>query len=188
MWSKFKTHVLIVVLAGACVAVSAQNQSPSPFGDDRYANDPCGDPRLESSIWAGVAGRVVEVVDGDTIVMIHKGHRLRVQLIGIEAPVLNQKFGRESQQLLERLVQNVNVEVWVSTKWWSKRSMPEEILGVVHIRERDMLQVNLEMMRAGLVLYKSPPSYSMSGYSACHLAKAEEKARAAKLGLWSDSQ
>jgi endonuclease YncB( thermonuclease family) len=188
MWPTLKTLVLVVVLAGACVGSSAQDRSPGPFGDDRYADDPCGDPRLESSVWAGVKGKVIEVVDGDTIAMIHKGKRLRVQLLGIEAPVLNQKFGREAQQLLERLVQNIDVEVWVSTDWWSKRSMPEEILGVIYILERDMLQVNLELMRAGLVLYKSPPSYKMSGYSACHLAKAEEKAQAAKLGLWSASQ
>lgn len=176
--TELKILLLVYVLAGSCVGVCAQDSNP-------YANDPCGDPRVESSSWAVVEGNVNEVVDGDTVVMTHKGKRLRVELIGIEAPALNQRFGREAQEFLERLVKNAKVGVWVSSNWWFKRSIPKEILGVVYLGGRDALQVNLELMRAGLARYKSPPPYKMSNYSACHLAKAEESAQAAKLGLWS---
>ncbi len=175
-----RTLVLVCVLAGACAGVRAQDQ--------QYANDPCGDPRVESSLWALVEGKVVEVVDGDTIVITHTGRRLRVHLIGIEAPALTQKFGRDAQQLLERLVKNVNVDVSVSTGWWREGARATEVLGVVHLRQPDMLQVNLELIRAGLARYKDPPAYKMSSYSACHLAKAEEKAQAAKIGLWAASK
>src|SRR5689334_6494951 len=78
--------------------------------------DPCGDPTVESFACPLVRGRVVKVLDGDTLILeLAKGRRLRVHLVGIAAPELRQEYGRASRRLLGSLVSGRMVEVCVKT-------------------------------------------------------------------------
>jgi len=45
-------------------------------------------------------GRVVNIVDGDTLTVLASKNQIRVRLDGIDAPERNQAFGKRSRQSL----------------------------------------------------------------------------------------
>ena len=94
----------------------------------------------------------------------------KIRLYGIDAPESRQAFGQKSKQHLSSLVFGKDVRVA-----YKSRDKYGRILGTVYV---DGLDVNLEMLRAGLAWhykrYDKSPAY----------AAAESEARAAKRGLW----
>jgi endonuclease YncB( thermonuclease family) len=166
----------------SCVSL-ALAQSPD-------SADPCGDPAVESSFWGLVKGKVVKVEDGDTVLIslrdkYHKEKNLkRIHLIGLDAPERGEPFGEASRLMLEGLVQNRVIEVWVKTTLAFRSRLPAEITGVAHLRGLQMLDVNLLMIVSGMARYKESEPYSMSDYTECHYVRAEEEARTARRGLW----
>lgn len=164
-----------------CVALLSCDRLASAQSTDLV--DPCGDPAMESSAWAGIKGKVLKVEDGDTFTISVRGKGVkRINLIGIEAPRLDQPLGEAARNLLERLVSGRAVEVWVKPAW--RERMPSATAGVVHLRNIEMLDVNLLLIQSGLARYKEAEPYSMSSHTACHYVKAEEDARNARRGLW----
>jgi micrococcal nuclease len=149
--------------------------------------DPCGDPRVESFSCPLLRGKVVKVLDGDTLILdLANRRRLRVHLAGIAAPAPREEFGRASRLLLGSLVSGRAVEVCVNTSQYLllRRSRVKESAGVVHIRSMGLLDVNLLMIQAGLARHAKAQPYSMSNHAECHYVRAEEEARAAGRGLW----
>ncbi|WP_180558431.1 thermonuclease family protein, partial [Arsenophonus endosymbiont of Apis mellifera] len=61
--------------------------------------------------FANFSGRVVNVIDGDTIYVLMEGKLVKVRLIGIDAPELGQPFGRRSKQNLLHLSAKKQAEV-----------------------------------------------------------------------------
>lgn len=54
---------------------------------------------------ADISGRIVRVLDGDTVELLEPGDRLtRVRLAGIDAPEKSQPFGQRSRQELSSMV------------------------------------------------------------------------------------
>ncbi len=97
-----KTFSVIAIFCCCSICAVAQGFE---VPQNQYANDPCGNPAVESMAWTSVEGKVVKVIDGDTIIIsLDSKKRLLVHLVGIDAPALNQPFGREAQQFLERSV------------------------------------------------------------------------------------
>ena len=60
-------------------------------------------------------GQVVRVVDGDTYDMLAGGVRYRVRLLGVDAPELNQPFGRQASDSVARLVERQPL-VWLTRR------------------------------------------------------------------------
>lgn len=123
---------------------------------------------------AEIIGRVVGVADGDTITVLDemdKG-RFRVRLYGIDAPEKKQAFGNKAKQYLSSLVYSKRVSVRFSTVDRYGR-----IVGRVYVSGKD---ISLVMLSAGYawhyVHFDKSPEY----------AAAENKARSAGVGLWSD--
>ena len=119
-------------------------------------------------------GKVKKIVDGDSIIVLDKDDKEQeVQLEGIDAPEPKQDFGGEATKLLDKKISGKEVV----GKWKTKDSF-ERILGHVYIGEQF---VNLEMVRIGAAWhfkrYNKDPEF----------AKAEDKAREVKLGLWKES-
>jgi endonuclease YncB( thermonuclease family) len=139
--------------------------------------DECGSPLRESMLWMSVKGKVIRVVDGDTIILLTKDNkRKRVNLVAVDASA-----GQDAaRSLLSGLVLNRHISVLVNPSN-IKSGMAA---GVVHAQEKD---VNRELLEAGVVRYRAPKSYSVSRYTACVYRIVESEAREAKRGLWENA-
>ena len=117
--------------------------------------------------------RVVSVHDGDTITGLDDSKtQYKIRLDAIDAPELGQTFGQASKKSLSEKVFGKDVVVIPKTKDKYGRTV-----GHILIDGRD---VNLEMLEEGMAWH-----YKHYDRNA-RLARAEDEARAAKKGLWSD--
>lgn len=57
------------------------------------------------------SGKVIAVLDGDTLLVLQENNPVKVRLVGIDAPELAQPFGEEARQSLAGLVMNRQVQV-----------------------------------------------------------------------------
>ncbi len=123
-----------------------------------------------------IAGRVVTVPDGDTLTLRTDGGReVKVRLFGIDAPEMDQDWGRPARRLLSGLTdrRTVRVEQY-------GRDQYGRVVGRVFVEDRP---VDREMVAAGRAWvyerYCSAPH--------CDQLRAEQQeARQKKLGLWED--
>ena len=130
---------------------------------------------------AELYGRVVDVPDGDSIVVLDERRRQhRVRLAGIDAPEKGQRFSNRSRDHLNTLLRRQHVLVV-----WHKRDSYERLLGVVYLEGRD---VNLEQVQAGYAWwyrgYAAEQSYEMRR----RYEHAESEARRERRGFWADSR
>jgi micrococcal nuclease len=119
-------------------------------------------------------GRVVRVVDGDTLEVM-KGERAeKVRLWGIDAPEHNQDWGSRSKQMASSLAFGREVTVRERDRDRYGRTVGEVVLP-------DGKILNEEMVRAGLAWW-----YRRHAPDSRVLKALEEEARAARRGLWGD--
>ena len=123
---------------------------------------------------ASQTGRVVEVADGDTVVLGTAQGRRRVRLFGIDAPESGQRFGAESRAALAGMVLGNVV---------SLRAVGTDRYGrVVGVISRGSTDVNLAMVQLGWAWHAA--RYDLRRV----LRDAQRAARAAKRGLWADDR
>lgn len=123
---------------------------------------------------AEIKGKVVGVIDGDTIAVLdltNNNHRIRLDKI--DAPEQRQAFGAKSKQYLSALIFGKQVQVQ-----FEKKDQYGRILGVVYLEGHD---VNLQMVNAGFAWH-----YKYYDNTA-EYAEAESLARKKGIGLWADS-
>ncbi|PRP68487.1 hypothetical protein BUE93_22050 [Chromobacterium amazonense] len=118
---------------------------------------------------------VIRVMDGDTVMVKQiNGQSKKCRLYGIDAPETSQPFGPESKNKLSSIVMNRTIQVVETSQDRYGRSICK-----ISIDKQD---VNLEMVKKGLAwvyrAYTSDPIY----------IKAEDDARANKIGLWKDNK
>jgi endonuclease YncB( thermonuclease family) len=121
-------------------------------------------------------GRVLRVIDGDSLVLEVRGAQYRVELADIDAPELNQPWGTNAAERLNAAVVGLFVVV-------EGRPLDRGIRGRVVVRGRD---VALDLLYDGLAwstLPVDPQQYVAHPYS-----EAERQAREAGRGLWSDER
>ena len=119
--------------------------------------------------------KVIEVIDGDTIV-IEGGYRVRY--IGIDAPEVHPQsevYGVEAWQANRRLVEGKRVRLERDVSETDKYG---RLLRYVYV---DNLFVNAELVREGLAWARAyPPDTRYQGY----LEEMEAEARLAGKGMW----
>lgn len=119
-------------------------------------------------------GRVVEVIDGDTITLLDGGKKQhRIRLEGIDSPEGGQAFGQAAKQALSEKV--FDVTLWAE---WKAKDKYDRTLAHLYVDGR---HVNLEMVADGYGWHYK--EYSKDP----RLANAELVARQRKLGLWRDT-
>ncbi|MGC4095756.1 MAG: thermonuclease family protein [Nitrospira sp.] len=119
-------------------------------------------------------GRVVAVLDGDTLEVLHSGKAERIRLTGIDCPEKKQPFGQRAKQATSTLSFGQYVTVHSDGKDRYGR-----VLGEVELR--DGTNLNYELVRQGWCwwYWKYAPDEIL-------LALLEAGAREAKKGLWVD--
>jgi endonuclease YncB( thermonuclease family) len=139
-------------------------------------------------------GRVVRIVDGDSITVLDARNRPHeVRLAGIDAPELGQPFGRRAKQHLSALVFGQTVRVH-----WDRRDRYQRRSGKVWVaspdsacRERDCaksLDVGLHMVSIGLAWHYKHYQHEQTPEDRMRYALHERQARARRDGLWAFSK
>jgi len=128
---------------------------------------------------ATLTGRVVRVVDGDTLVVLSAGDaQHKVRLAGIDAPERAQPYGHKSTEHLAGLVAGRFVVVD-----WEKWDRYGRIVGKVLLAHED---VCLEQVQAGLAWHFKRYQSEQTPADRDLYSKAEDEAREAKRRLWAD--
>ncbi|MBR8461593.1 thermonuclease family protein [Campylobacter sp. faydin G-105] len=82
----------------------------------------------------GLEGRVIKVIDGDTINILTKENEVvKIRLFGIDAPELKEKGGKRSKRHLNRLIGDKKVKV--QTHGYDKY---RRVLGVIYFKNTDI--------------------------------------------------
>ena len=127
-----------------------------------------------------IAGRVVDVADGDTITILDAQNRQhKVRLNGIDSPEMGQPFGRASKKHLSDLLAGSQV---VADCGKTDRFGREVCL--VRVGE---VVAGLEQVKAGMAWYFRRYANEMAPARREHLDTAETDARTDGKGLWAES-
>lgn len=120
---------------------------------------------------ATLSGKVVSVADGDTITILTPDkEQVKIRLVEIDAPEKDQPYGQKSKQSLSDMVFGKDVSVE-----WNKTDKYKRTLGRVFVGDTD---VNLQQVKNGA-------AWAYTQYlTDDRIRKAEDEARAAKVGLW----
>ena len=131
---------------------------------------------LTFSVFCPVAGafpaKVIGIMDGDTIEVLHDRSPLRIRLYGIDTPEHDQDFGTRAKQFTSEKVFGKMVEVVAMDEDRYERTVAK-----IYV---DGKYLNLMIVEAGLGWW-----YQRYAPNDEDLAKAERDARSAKIGLWS---
>lgn len=119
-------------------------------------------------------GKVVAVIDGDTIGILCQEVEYRIRLEGIDCPELRQPFGRKAKKFTSNHVFGKMVTVLVKEKDKYGRSVGTVLYG-------NGRNLNNELVKAGLAWWYRHYSDDET------LRKLEEEAHKARRGLWSQS-
>lgn len=125
---------------------------------------------------ADYTGRVVGVLDGDTLEVLHDQHPERIRLNGIDCPEKRQAYGQKAKHAVSALV--FEKEVTLQTHGLDKyrRTIADVLLS-------DGTNVNQELVKEGWCWW-----YWKYAPLDAELEKLEQGARKAKKGLWADPQ
>ena len=129
----------------------------------------------------GESGRVVKIVDGDTIWVELGSKEFKVRYIGMNAPelahkgVAEQPYARAATEANRRLVEG---QVVTLVKDVSETDQYGRLLRYVYVGDTF---VNAELVRLGMARAKAyPPDTGLQE----ELYAAQDEARAARRGLW----
>ncbi len=160
--------VLFLLLASLSILAGCSREKPESVPETR-----------ESVTGNSVSGKVIRIVDGDTITILdaqNVQHKIRLQ--GIDSPERNQAFYQVARKNLSALVYGKQVTVdYAKIDRWGR------LVGKVSLDGNDEC---LEQIKAGLAWHfkryeNEQPSSDRRLYDG-----AEQEARALKRGLWQD--
>ena len=121
-------------------------------------------------------GRVIKVIDGDTIWVRTNNKHIKIRISYIDAPELKQTYGVRSKNFLTNLILDKNVQINAN-----KKDRYNRHLGEVYIHNVDeSVFVNAKMLKSGnawIYLKHRDNSY---------LKNLENYARIRRIGLWSE--
>ncbi len=137
---------------------------------------------LPRAAWSQeLTGRVVRVVDGDTLVVLDATHtQHKVRLAGIDCPERKQPWSTKAKQALSDYV--FDREITVD---WGKRDRYKRIVGKILDGQRD---VNLALVRDGMCWWYRKYGDEQTLVDRELYADAEDGARRERRGLWSDPE
>src|SRR4051794_19682773 len=125
------------------------------------------------------SGRVVHVVDGDTVdVALKSSKRVRVRVIGIDTPEVGTCYAAAATTRMIQLVSSKNV-VLHGDATQATRDRYSRLLAYVDVGRRDAGATLVREGYARVYIYGGRPFLRTAAYQ-----KAEEGARQARRGLW----
>ena len=131
---------------------------------------------VQPCLAADFTGRVVGVIDGDTIEVLHNQRPERIRLSGIDCPEKGQAFGNNAKHATSDLAFGKEVTLQTHGKDKYKRTLADVILP-------DGMSLNQELVKQGWCWWyrKYAPGDTV-------LEGLESEAREARKGLWVDPE
>jgi len=124
---------------------------------------------LAGQLWSG---GVVQVVDGDSLIIVRGRKPIEVRLFGLDCPEWNQPWGAEAKAFTRRACFREQVKVRV-------RDVDRYGRLVAQVYLADGRELNLTLLQAGLAWWHRRYAPGSEDYRL-----AEEAAQRARLGLW----
>ena len=131
---------------------------------------------VQPCLAADYTGKVVAVIDGDTIEVLHHQHPERIRLSGIDCPEKGQAYGQKAKQAASALAFGKEVTVQTHGLDKYKRTLGDVLL-------LDGTNVNHTLVKDGWCWWYrkyAPGNTALEGL--------ETEAREARKGLWADPQ
>ncbi|MGB5640938.1 MAG: thermonuclease family protein [Sedimenticolaceae bacterium] len=122
-------------------------------------------------------GRIIRVVDGDSLILGISHSQYRIELAGIDAPELNQPWGNTAADRLHNSLTGAFVVVTQAHTGANGTTT-----GTLIFKGRD---IALDLIHDGLAWSTIPPGAAQTGDSHPYPV-AEAQARLERRGLWSD--
>jgi len=131
---------------------------------------------LSTIAFADYTGRVVGIIDGDTIEVLNGHHADRIRLSGIDCPEKGQAYGNNAKHAASDLAFGKDVTIQTHGHDKYTRTLGDVILP-------DGLNLNQELVKQGWCWWyrKYAPGDTV-------LEGLEAEARQARKGLWADPQ
>ena len=128
-----------------------------------------------------ISGRIVAISDGDTVTLLDSAKQQhKIRLAGIDAPEKKQPFGQRSKEHLSDLVFGKVVEADCVKVDRYKREVCKIIVNGT--------DANLQQVKAGMAWWYRSYAKDQSKVDRSAYAAAEQEAKDAKRGLWSDAE
>ena len=128
---------------------------------------------------ATLTGRIISIADGDTVTLLDANlQQHKIRLSGIDAPEKRQPFGNRSRLHLGAMVFGKQVTADCPKTDRYKRALCKI--------EVDGVDANLAQVEAGMAWHYKEYAREQRASDRRRYAQAEEEARQARRGLWSD--
>ncbi len=125
-------------------------------------------------------GSVARVSDGDTVrLLVNDSTELKIRLSGIDAPELDQAFGKESKNRLTELVDGRTIEAQCSKRDRYRRWLCKLVF--------NFSDINLSLVKDGFAWWYQYYKKDQTLEDQQSYRMAEAIAKEHKLGLWEDS-
>ncbi|MGB9180841.1 MAG: thermonuclease family protein [Pyrinomonadaceae bacterium] len=129
---------------------------------------------------SGLQAKVVEILDGDTILVQNVNRQLKIKFRGVDAPEKDQPYGDVARQHLSDLVLGKIVLVDFSAIGNEK-----DLVAKVYL---DKMDVGQQVIRDGVAWFDKEDGRELSAPERNMYAQSEEAARSERRGIWQDAQ
>ena len=128
-------------------------------------------------IFADLNGVISRVIDADTVVIkSDQGINYKIRLLGIDAPEINQVYGKEATRYLSNKVLGKNLKVLGENK-----DRYHRLLGKLILNGND---INLDLVKNGMAWHYKFYKKSQEKKDQLLYSNAEIYAKVNNLGLW----
>ena len=129
---------------------------------------------LLASVYAHAAPALVNVIDGDTVIIRDNGLTYHLRLLDIDAPERQQAFGIQSRRSLKQLCEHTSIAVQLQG-----RDLYGRTLGHLYCNNTDASQAQIAL---GMAWFNARYSKRFE------LDALQHQAQQQGLGLWQDAQ
>ena len=186
--------VLVVMTAGCdrgplqpqqweTIVDTSDVESPNSPSEPSAPVEPAKAEQPEADV---ITGRVVRVIDGDTLVVLVDKEQIKVRLEGIDCPESGQPYGTKAKQGLSELVFSKDVRIKSSGEDRYGRTLGRVFVDVGRTETDSDIQAEIDVSQ---FLVARGLAWHYKRYSDDkQLAQAEEASRREKRGLWADAK
>ncbi len=120
-------------------------------------------------------GKIISVIDGDTVDILYNEHLYRIRLADIDCPESDQPYGDEATEFVFNQCLSDSITVKNEGEW----DRYGRLIATIFVQ--DTININLELVKNGLAWHYKEYSNDQE------FSDTEDEARKRQIMLWSDS-